>query len=164
MTTVFLVTWLPRIAGDRKKCGDCNNGSAAISLECSMPMAIVKVTGKCSRLPTMYGCAATVKCLPSMHSGKRSVLVPAFPLNVQKSPFLRPPFLRYAQAYRPDAAALNWEHSFKRENVMRLVNWNIQWGRGVDGRVDLARIVREARALCDFDVLCLQEVTRGFHA
>jgi endonuclease/exonuclease/phosphatase family metal-dependent hydrolase len=47
---------------------------------------------------------------------------------------------------------------------MRLVNWNIQWGRGVDGRVDLARIVREARALCDFDIFCLQEVTRGFHA
>jgi endonuclease/exonuclease/phosphatase family metal-dependent hydrolase len=47
---------------------------------------------------------------------------------------------------------------------MRLVDWNIQWGRGVDGRVELARIVREAKALCDFDVLCLQEVTRGFHA
>ncbi|AOB29659.1 endonuclease [Bordetella sp. H567] len=46
---------------------------------------------------------------------------------------------------------------------MRLVNWNIQWGRGVDGRVDLRRIVDEARRLCDFDVLCLQEVTRGFH-
>src|ERR1700722_6689892 len=47
---------------------------------------------------------------------------------------------------------------------MRLVDWNIQWGRGVDGRVDLARIVREAQSLCDFDVLCLQEVSRGFHA
>ena len=46
---------------------------------------------------------------------------------------------------------------------MRLVDWNIQWGRGVDGRVDLARIVGEAKALHDFDVLCLQEVTRGFH-
>jgi len=46
---------------------------------------------------------------------------------------------------------------------MRLVDWNIQWGRGVDGRVDLARIVREARALCDFDIMCMQEVTRGFH-
>src|ERR1700755_3269898 len=46
---------------------------------------------------------------------------------------------------------------------MRLVDWNIQWGRGVDGRVDLARIVAEAKALHDFDVLCLQEVTRGFH-
>ncbi|MFM0034801.1 endonuclease/exonuclease/phosphatase family protein [Paraburkholderia strydomiana] len=46
---------------------------------------------------------------------------------------------------------------------MKLVDWNIQWGCGVDGRVDLGRIVREARALCDFDVLCLQEVTRGFN-
>jgi endonuclease/exonuclease/phosphatase family metal-dependent hydrolase len=46
---------------------------------------------------------------------------------------------------------------------MRLVDWNIQWGRGVDNRVDLARIVAEARALHDFDILCLQEVTRGFH-
>ncbi|RZF29055.1 endonuclease [Paraburkholderia sp. UYCP14C] len=46
---------------------------------------------------------------------------------------------------------------------MKLVDWNIQWGLGVDGRVDLGRIVREARALCDFDVLCLQEVTRGFN-
>jgi endonuclease/exonuclease/phosphatase family metal-dependent hydrolase len=46
---------------------------------------------------------------------------------------------------------------------MRLVDWNIQWGRGVDGRVDLPRIVTEARALHDFDVLVLQEVTRGFH-
>jgi endonuclease/exonuclease/phosphatase family metal-dependent hydrolase len=46
---------------------------------------------------------------------------------------------------------------------MRLVDWNIQWGRGVDGRVDLARIVREAESLCNFDVLCVQEVSRGFH-
>lgn len=46
---------------------------------------------------------------------------------------------------------------------MRLVNWNIQWGRGVDGRVSLARIAAEARRVGDFDVLCLQEVTRGFH-
>lgn len=45
---------------------------------------------------------------------------------------------------------------------MRLVNWNIQWGRGADGSVDLRRIVDEARGLADFDVLCLQEVTRGF--
>jgi endonuclease/exonuclease/phosphatase family metal-dependent hydrolase len=46
---------------------------------------------------------------------------------------------------------------------MKLVDWNVQWGRGADGRVDLGRIVREARALCDFDILCLQEITRGFH-
>ena len=45
---------------------------------------------------------------------------------------------------------------------MRLISWNIQWGRGVDGRVDLERIVRTARAIADFDVLCLQEVADNF--
>ena len=45
---------------------------------------------------------------------------------------------------------------------MKLVTWNIQWGRGIDGRVDLARIVDTARALADFDVLCLQEVADNF--
>ena len=45
---------------------------------------------------------------------------------------------------------------------MRLITWNIQWGRGLDGRVDLARIVRTARALADFDVLCVQEVADNF--
>ena len=45
---------------------------------------------------------------------------------------------------------------------MKLITWNIQWGRGVDGRVDLERIVRTARALADFDVLCLQEVADHF--
>jgi endonuclease/exonuclease/phosphatase family metal-dependent hydrolase len=46
---------------------------------------------------------------------------------------------------------------------MRFITWNVQWGRGIDGRVDLARIVGDARRIADFDVLCLQEVTRGFH-
>lgn len=41
---------------------------------------------------------------------------------------------------------------------MKLLSWNMQWGRGVDGRVDLPRIVRVARETADFDVLCLQEV------
>ncbi|HZZ93453.1 MAG TPA: endonuclease/exonuclease/phosphatase family protein [Usitatibacter sp.] len=45
---------------------------------------------------------------------------------------------------------------------MRLITWNIQWGRGVDGRVDLERIVRTARAIADFDVLCVQEVADHF--
>ncbi len=45
---------------------------------------------------------------------------------------------------------------------MKLITWNIQWGRGMDGRVDLARIVNEARRIADFDVLCLQEVADGF--
>ena len=45
---------------------------------------------------------------------------------------------------------------------MHLLTWNIQWGRGVDGRVDLARIVAHAKALADFDVLCLQEVADNY--
>lgn len=45
---------------------------------------------------------------------------------------------------------------------MKLITWNIQWGLGMDGRLDLARIVAEARRFADFDVLCLQEVADGF--
>lgn len=48
--------------------------------------------------------------------------------------------------------------------MIRIVTWNIQWGLGVDGTVDLARMVREARALADFDVLCLQEVSDNFYS
>lgn len=40
---------------------------------------------------------------------------------------------------------------------MRILSWNIQWGRGLDGRVDLARIAEEARNF-DADVYCFQEV------
>ena len=45
---------------------------------------------------------------------------------------------------------------------MKLITWNIQWCRGCDGRVDPARIARICRDMADFDVLCLQEVARGF--
>lgn len=45
---------------------------------------------------------------------------------------------------------------------MRLLTWNIQWGRGADGRVDLDRIVTHAKRFADFDVLCLQEVSAGY--
>jgi endonuclease/exonuclease/phosphatase family metal-dependent hydrolase len=41
---------------------------------------------------------------------------------------------------------------------MRLITWNIQWALGADGIMDPARIVDHARAMADFDVLCLQEV------
>lgn len=41
---------------------------------------------------------------------------------------------------------------------MKLVTWNIQSCCGVDGRVQPERIVDTARALADFDVLCVQEV------
>jgi endonuclease/exonuclease/phosphatase family metal-dependent hydrolase len=45
---------------------------------------------------------------------------------------------------------------------MRLITWNIQWGKGCDGVVDLARIVAVARSLADADVFCFQEVSDGF--
>ncbi len=45
---------------------------------------------------------------------------------------------------------------------MNLMTWNVQWCRGVDLRVDPARIVREARRIADFDVLCLQEIADNF--
>ena len=48
------------------------------------------------------------------------------------------------------------------ETAMKLLSWNIQWGRGLDGRVDLARILRTIRGLGDFDVICLQEVAVNF--
>lgn len=40
---------------------------------------------------------------------------------------------------------------------MRIVSWNIQWGRGIDGRVDLTRMAAVAREY-DADIYCLQEV------
>lgn len=40
---------------------------------------------------------------------------------------------------------------------MRILSWNIQWGCGIDGRVDLARTAEAVRGL-DADVICLQEV------
>jgi len=45
---------------------------------------------------------------------------------------------------------------------MQLVTWNTQWCRGMDGRVDVARIVRHALSLGDVDVLCLQEIAVDF--
>jgi endonuclease/exonuclease/phosphatase family metal-dependent hydrolase len=45
---------------------------------------------------------------------------------------------------------------------MRLITWNIQWGKGCDGIVDLARIVSAAKSLADADVFCFQEVSNGF--
>ena len=45
---------------------------------------------------------------------------------------------------------------------MILITWNTQWCRGVDGKVDPARIARHAKRLADFDVLCLQEIADNF--
>ena len=45
---------------------------------------------------------------------------------------------------------------------MKLLSWNIQWGRGMDGRVDLARTLGAIHRLGDFDLICLQEVAINF--
>jgi endonuclease/exonuclease/phosphatase family metal-dependent hydrolase len=45
---------------------------------------------------------------------------------------------------------------------VKLITWNVQWCRGVDGKVDPARIVKYAKAIADFDVLCLQEIANNF--
>ena len=45
---------------------------------------------------------------------------------------------------------------------MKLITWNVQWCRGVDQKVDAARVVAEAKRLADFDVLCLQEIADNF--
>ncbi len=44
---------------------------------------------------------------------------------------------------------------------MRLLCWNVQWCRGLDGVVDPARIAASARAY-DADVICLQEIAANF--
>ena len=45
---------------------------------------------------------------------------------------------------------------------MKLLQWNIQWCRGMDWRVDPARIARVARQLCDPDICCFQEVSDNY--
>lgn len=47
---------------------------------------------------------------------------------------------------------------------MQLVTWNTQWCCGLDGVVSPQRIVQQARALADFDVLCLQEIAVHYPA
>jgi len=47
---------------------------------------------------------------------------------------------------------------------MRLLQWNLQWCRGIDGVVDPARIARVARELGDPDICCFQEVAVNFPA
>lgn len=47
---------------------------------------------------------------------------------------------------------------------MKLLQWNIQWCRGMDGVVDPARIARVAKEIADPDVACFQEVAINYPA
>ncbi len=47
---------------------------------------------------------------------------------------------------------------------MQILSWNIQFGKGVDGAVDLGRIARrslEFGRVAPPDVICFQEVAVG---
>lgn len=44
--------------------------------------------------------------------------------------------------------------------VISIITWNIQCGRGVDGRLDLMRTANVINEMADADVICLQEVSR----
>jgi len=43
-----------------------------------------------------------------------------------------------------------------------LITWNVQYGKGTDGRIDFPRIVETARKLGDADVICFQELAVNF--
>jgi endonuclease/exonuclease/phosphatase family metal-dependent hydrolase len=45
---------------------------------------------------------------------------------------------------------------------MKILTWNVQWGRGCDSRVDLARIAAVARAMEDPEILCFQEIAVNY--
>jgi len=47
---------------------------------------------------------------------------------------------------------------------MRVLQWNLQWCRGMDGVVDPERIARMAREQYDPDICCFQEVAVNFPA
>jgi endonuclease/exonuclease/phosphatase family metal-dependent hydrolase len=47
---------------------------------------------------------------------------------------------------------------------MRLITWNIQWGKGCDGIVDPGRIARDIAAMGGADILCFQEISSHFDA
>ena len=46
--------------------------------------------------------------------------------------------------------------------MLTLVSWNIQYGKGVDGRIDLGRIAETVHKDELPDVLCLQEISRNY--
>ena len=46
--------------------------------------------------------------------------------------------------------------------MFTLVSWNIQYGKGVDGRIDLDRIAETVHKDGLPDVLCLQEISRNY--
>ncbi|MBC8259368.1 MAG: endonuclease/exonuclease/phosphatase family protein [SAR324 cluster bacterium] len=48
--------------------------------------------------------------------------------------------------------------------MLTIVSWNIQYGKGVDGVIDLTRIAQQIRIDGLPDILCLQEISRNYPA
>lgn len=44
---------------------------------------------------------------------------------------------------------------------MRILSWNIQCGKGCDGVIDIHQTVQHIRSMGEFDVICLQEISRN---
>ena len=44
---------------------------------------------------------------------------------------------------------------------MRILSWNVQYGKSSDGSADFSRILQHIKSLGDFDVICLQELARN---
>lgn len=47
---------------------------------------------------------------------------------------------------------------------MKILTWNVQWFKGLDGVVDIERVLHKAREMADFDVLCMQEISINYNA
>lgn len=45
---------------------------------------------------------------------------------------------------------------------MKILTWNVQWFKGLDGEVNIDRVIKKGREIGDFDVLCMQEVSINF--
>jgi endonuclease/exonuclease/phosphatase family metal-dependent hydrolase len=45
---------------------------------------------------------------------------------------------------------------------MKIITWNVQWFCGLDGVVDVQRVVKVAKEMADFDVICMQEVAVNY--
>jgi endonuclease/exonuclease/phosphatase family metal-dependent hydrolase len=47
---------------------------------------------------------------------------------------------------------------------MKILTWNVQWFKGLDGVVDIERVLQKAREIADFDVLCMQEISVNYNS
>ena len=45
---------------------------------------------------------------------------------------------------------------------MKIITWNVQWFCGLDGIIDIARVVKAAREMADFDLICMQEIAVNY--